>query len=45
MARAAGRVAAGVHSFLYNCASGLKYPMPEGTRRLTKDGSIDFAAP
>lgn len=29
---------------LFNCATGLKYPMPVPTARLDKDGAIDFAA-
>lgn len=28
---------------LYNCATGLKYPMPEVTARLDKTAAIDFA--
>ena len=43
-ARSDGRIAAGEHTVLYNCATGLKYPMPEITRRLDKDGPIDFAS-
>ena len=29
---------------LFNCATGLKYPMPDGSRRLAKAGPIDHAA-
>jgi threonine synthase len=29
---------------LFNCATGLKYPMPDASRTLDKDGPIDFAA-
>jgi threonine synthase len=29
---------------LFNCATGLKYPMPEPTTRLNKDAPIDYAA-
>lgn len=28
----------------FNCATGLKYPMPEVSRKLTKEGPIDYAA-
>jgi threonine synthase len=30
-------------AILFNCATGLKYPMPEPTARLDKDGPIDYA--
>jgi len=43
-ARSDGRIAATEHTVLYNCASGLKYPLPKVTRRLDKDGAIDFAS-
>ncbi|MCP4328618.1 MAG: threonine synthase [Alphaproteobacteria bacterium] len=43
-ALADGRVAPTDRVVLYNCATGLKYPMPPVTRRLDKDGTIDFAA-
>lgn len=29
---------------LFNCATGLKYPLPDRSRRLAKAGPIDFAA-
>ena len=29
---------------LFNCATGLKYPMPDGSRHLAKAGPIDHAA-
>ena len=29
---------------LFNCATGLKYPMPVPQRRLDKGGNIDYAA-
>lgn len=29
---------------LFNCASGLKYPLPAADRRLDKDAEIDFAS-
>jgi threonine synthase len=29
---------------LFNCATGLKYPMPEANARLDKDGVLDLAA-
>ncbi len=39
-----GRVKPGERSVLYNCATGLKYPMPTAGQRLDKDSKIDFAA-
>ncbi|WP_166038142.1 threonine synthase [Sphingosinicella sp. YJ22] len=32
------------HVVLFNCATGLKYPMPDRSRRLAKAGPIDHAA-
>jgi threonine synthase len=29
---------------LFNCATGLKYAMPQAGQRLDKDGPIDYAA-
>jgi threonine synthase len=43
-ALADGRVAPGDRVVLYNCATGLKYPLPPVTRRLDKDWPIDYAA-
>jgi threonine synthase len=28
---------------LFNCATGLKYPMPEPSAKIDKDAAIDFA--
>jgi len=33
----------GAHSVLFNCATGLKYPMPEGGTPLAKDQPVDYA--
>lgn len=41
-ALAAGLVDAGERAVLFNCATGLKYPMPEANQTLSKDGPIDF---
>jgi threonine synthase len=38
----AGLVGAGDRVVLWNCATGLKYPMPEVTGRIDKDAPIDF---
>ena len=43
-ARAAGWVSENDRCVLFNCATGLKYPMPEAEQRLDKDGAIDFAS-
>jgi len=43
-ALADGRVGAGERALLFNCATGLKYPMPRVTRKLDRHGPIDFAA-
>jgi threonine synthase len=43
-ALADGRVKPDERAVLYNCATGLKYPMPEAGGRLDKDSDIDFAA-
>ena len=42
-ARRQGRVAAGWRTVLFNCASGLKYPMAAEAGSLDKDGEIDFS--
>jgi len=42
-ALADGLVAPEERVVLYNCATGLKYPLPPVERRLEKDGEIDFA--
>ncbi len=39
-----GRIAKDERAMLFNCATGLKYPMPEPTARLNKDAPIDYAA-
>jgi threonine synthase len=41
-ALADGRVAAGDRVVLFNCASGLKYPMPEAGRRLALAAGVDW---
>ncbi|HVH76346.1 MAG TPA: threonine synthase [Stellaceae bacterium] len=41
-ALAEGRVAAGDRAVLFNCASGLKYPMPEAGRRLALAAGVDW---
>ncbi|MHA1600070.1 MAG: threonine synthase [Alphaproteobacteria bacterium] len=38
-----GRVKVDERVILFNCATGLKYPMPAVTRRLDHTGSIDYA--
>ena len=43
-ALADGRVQRDERVVLYNCATGLKYPMPPVTRNLDRTGKIDFAA-
>jgi threonine synthase len=43
-ALADGRVQRDESAVLYNCATGLKYPMPTVTRKLDHTGEIDFAA-
>jgi threonine synthase len=43
-ALADGRVQRDERVVLYNCATGLKYPMPPVTRKLDHTGKIDFAA-
>ena len=43
-ALADGRVGPGERAVLYNCATGLKYPMPKVDRRLDRHGPIDYAA-
>jgi threonine synthase len=39
-----GRVGRGERVVLFNCATGLKYPMPEAGRRLDPGGAIDWRA-
>jgi len=39
-----GRIRRDERVMLFNCATGLKYPMPVPQRRLNKDGPIDYAA-
>ncbi|MFP6744779.1 MAG: threonine synthase, partial [Alphaproteobacteria bacterium] len=43
-ALADGRVEGGETALLFNCATGLKYPMPPVTRRLDHTQAIDWAA-
>lgn len=42
-ARADGRVQPGERAVLFNCATGLKYPLPEVTRSLDRHAPIDYA--
>ena len=41
-ARAEGRLAPGARAVLFNCATGLKYPMPAMDRRLDRTRPIDW---
>ena len=41
---AEGRVAPEDRVVLFNCGSGLKYPMPQVTNTLDRHGEIDYAA-
>ena len=43
-ALAEGRIGRGDRAVLFNCATGLKYPMPAVTRRLDRHAPIDYAA-
>ena len=43
-ALAEGRVEAGERAILFNCATGLKYPMPPAPRSLDRHGAIDWDA-
>lgn len=43
-ALARGQVAPGDRVLLFNCATGLKYPMAPVSRRLDRHGPIDYAA-
>ncbi|HVR91873.1 MAG TPA: threonine synthase [Novosphingobium sp.] len=43
-ALADGLVTAGERAVLFNCATGLKYPMPAADDWLDKDGPIDFSS-
>jgi threonine synthase len=38
-----GRIGRNDRAVLFNCASGLKYPLPAVHRALDKDSEIDFA--
>ena len=42
-ARAEGWVEEGETSLLFNCATGLKYPLPDSSRTLDRHAPIDFA--
>jgi threonine synthase len=44
VALADGRIGRDEQVVLFNCATGLKYPMPAMQRRLDRTQSIDFAA-
>jgi threonine synthase len=39
-----GRIARDARSVLFNCATGLKYPLPEAGRALDRHGAIDYAS-
>ncbi|MFM2130498.1 MAG: hypothetical protein RL477_2044, partial [Pseudomonadota bacterium] len=41
---ASGRIAKDERVVLFNCGSGLKYPMPPADASLDKDKPIDYAA-
>jgi threonine synthase len=41
---ASGRISKDERVVLFNCGSGLKYPMPPADASLNKDGEIDYAA-
>ncbi|MFD1952048.1 threonine synthase [Sphingomonas arantia] len=43
-ARADGRVRADERVMLFNCATGLKYPMADHSRTIEKDGPVDWAS-
>jgi threonine synthase len=43
-ALAKGLVSPDERALLFNCATGLKYPMPDQSHTLDKNGPIDFAA-
>lgn len=43
-ARAEGWVKDGETALLFNCATGLKYPMPDASRTLDRHAAIDFAS-
>ena len=43
-ARAQGLVSAGDRVVLFNCATGLKYPMPDRSKTLDRHAAIDLAA-
>jgi threonine synthase len=40
---AKGLISPDDRALLFNCATGLKYPMPDQSKALDKDGAIDFA--
>ena len=44
VALAEGRIAPGDRVVLFNCGSGLKYPMPQVTNTLDRFGKIDYAS-
>ena len=42
-ALADGRVRPGERAVLFNCATGLKYPMPEAGIPLKRDAAVDWS--
>ncbi len=42
-ARAAGLIGANERAVLFNCASGLKYDLPDRSRPLDREAPTDFA--
>ncbi len=40
---ASGRVGMGERAVLFNCATGLKYPLPPAGRRIERNAAIDYA--
>ena len=42
-ALAAGHIRASDRVVLFNCANGLKYPMPPVTRRIDRHAVVDYA--
>jgi len=43
-ALADGRVSKDDRAVLFNCATGLKYPMPDRSKTLDQHGVVDYAA-
>jgi threonine synthase len=42
-ALADGRIGAEEDALLFNCATGLKYPLPEVTARVDRHAAVDWA--